>query len=127
MVTHFFSDKNFFVRITKKTPKILFNLRAFNNYYAQGSLDEIFGCRFNIIKKEFESLLSSLKFAGADLVFVSKQNHIDISQDVRFSWLNEEYQQGLKFVEILTKNNSLHEVSLKTSRGVIFHQHFNFR
>lgn len=111
-MSHFIpTDKNFnFFRKYNKSPKILFNLRAFNNYYEQSVRDVIFGCRFNVIKKDFESLLSSLKSAGAELIFVSKKNHCDISRDVRFDIFNHDYSNGLEFVKILSKGNSIKEV-----------------
>lgn len=70
----------------------------------------IFGCRFNIIKKEFESLLSQLKSAGAELIFVSKKNNSDESADVQRDKFDSDYEHGLKYVKILGNGSSIKEV-----------------
>jgi hypothetical protein len=83
---------------------------VFNNYYEETS-HVIFGCRFNLIKKDFESLLSSLKSAGAELIFVSKKNYSDNMEDVCFEYFDETYKRGLEFVKFIENGKSSVEVS----------------
>jgi hypothetical protein len=93
-------------RSTDKRPKILINIRAFNHYYEQNVKDSIFGGRLNKIKQDFEKLLSSLKNAGADLIFVSKS-----SEDLDQESSDKDYSQGMMFISKIRKLKSVNQVN----------------
>lgn len=65
----------------------------------------IYGTRYNILKKDFESLLSSLKSAGADLFFVSKSAPGADKLEHIFTSLDRHYEVGLEFIEKGSKNH----------------------
>ncbi|KAG5677305.1 hypothetical protein PVAND_007074 [Polypedilum vanderplanki] len=92
-VEEFAAEIKDYERKFNKKPKLLINLRAFNHYYEQNVKDCIFGGRLNSIKFDFENLLSKLKNAGAELIFISKS-----TEDFDVDSSNEEYQQGIDFV-----------------------------
>lgn len=94
-----------------KSPKILFDLRAFNNYYEQSVLGVSFGCRYKEVKRDFETLLEKLKSAGAELIFVSKESQLKNFEDVRFKKHDGEYERGLAFIKSLNKVKHTKEVS----------------
>lgn len=90
-----------FLRTHQKPLKLLFNIRAMNNYYEQTYNDVVFGCRFNRIKEDFESLLATLKNAGAELLFTSKKSFIDKDEQIKFDLFNEDYSSGMTFLKEL--------------------------
>ena len=93
----------------------MFNLRAVNNYFEQKSYDAIFGCRFNVVKDEFEMLLASLRSAGAELIFVSKKSLPSLQKDDMLDQFKRRYDKGLELIEIMKNKRLVKEVILNDS------------
>ncbi|KAG5674589.1 hypothetical protein PVAND_004543 [Polypedilum vanderplanki] len=91
-----------------KKPKILINLRGFNNYYEQNIRDALFGGRLNAIKHDFECFLSILKNAGAELLFISKHH-----KNVYKSMIDYDYSKGMSFLSLISKIKNVEELIYK--------------
>jgi hypothetical protein len=65
----------------------------------------IYGTRYNILKKDFESLLKSMKDAGAELFFVSKSAPSTQTLDILFKSLDGRYKIGREFVSKGSKDH----------------------
>jgi hypothetical protein len=91
-------SENLLNRKHNKKPKILINIRAFNNCYEQTKYDIVFGGRFNVIKNDFETLLAELKSTGAELIFLPKKRNLSYNEDTAL----DTYRLGMLMVTNLS-------------------------
>lgn len=107
-LTQFMNFDLFVSRNNNKAPKILISLRAFDGYYIELSTSSLrFGYRFNKIQESFESILSSLKSAGAELIFVSKSPPATEHNKSRLIKLQRNVNGGMKLLKGLESGVSI--------------------
>ena len=77
----------------------MISLRAFDEFYNVIPDKVIYGYRFNKIKAHFARLLRSLKYGGAELIFVSK-NAPNI-KEIHLNVMKDSFKRSNQTLEII--------------------------